>query len=36
GSSDATTQLALASGAAVALGAGAMFLVRRRKTGADA
>lgn len=36
GSSDATTQLALTSGAAVALGAGAMFLARRRTTGADA
>ncbi|MFD3971518.1 peptidase [Streptomyces cyaneofuscatus] len=36
GSSDATTQLALTSGAAVALGAGAMFLARRRKAGADA
>ncbi|WP_031079972.1 LPXTG cell wall anchor domain-containing protein [Streptomyces sp. NRRL WC-3549] len=33
---DATSQLALASGAAVALGAGAMFVVRRRRTGADA
>ncbi|MET7501688.1 LAETG motif-containing sortase-dependent surface protein [Streptomyces microflavus] len=36
GSSDATAQIALAGGAAVVLGAGAMFLVRRRRTGADA
>ncbi|MFE2292715.1 LPXTG cell wall anchor domain-containing protein [Streptomyces sp. NPDC059452] len=36
GSSDATTQIALAGGAAVLLGAGAMFVVRRRKAGADA
>ncbi|MFE7461793.1 LPXTG cell wall anchor domain-containing protein [Streptomyces sp. NPDC057554] len=36
GSSDATTQIALAGGAAVLLGAGAMFAVRRRKAGADA
>ncbi|MFJ7058912.1 LPXTG cell wall anchor domain-containing protein [Streptomyces griseobrunneus] len=36
GSSDATTQIALAGGAAVVLGAGAMFIVRRRRTGADA
>ncbi|WP_354404059.1 LPXTG cell wall anchor domain-containing protein [Streptomyces sp. PvR018] len=35
GSSDATVQIALAGGAAVVLGAGAMFLVRRRRTGAD-
>ncbi|MFF0261072.1 LAETG motif-containing sortase-dependent surface protein [Streptomyces microflavus] len=35
GSSDATAQIALAGGAAVVLGAGAMFLVRRRRTGAD-
>ncbi|NED85095.1 peptidase [Streptomyces sp. SID11233] len=33
GSSSATPQLALASGAAVALGAAAMFTVRRRRTG---
>ncbi|MEU9995969.1 LPXTG cell wall anchor domain-containing protein [Streptomyces sp. NPDC050848] len=36
GSNDAMPQIALAGGAAVALGAGAMFLVRRRKAGADA
>ncbi|MFB8104990.1 MULTISPECIES: peptidase [unclassified Streptomyces] len=36
GSSDTTTQLALTSGAALALGAGAMFVVRRRKVGSDA
>ncbi|MEV0448845.1 LPXTG cell wall anchor domain-containing protein [Streptomyces sp. NPDC050600] len=36
GSSDATMPLALAGGAAVVLGAGAMVLVRRRKAGADA
>ncbi|WP_099127586.1 LPXTG cell wall anchor domain-containing protein [Streptomyces sp. ScaeMP-e48] len=35
GSSDATAQIALAGGAAVVLGVGAMFLVRRRRTGAD-
>ncbi|MFD8439582.1 peptidase [Streptomyces microflavus] len=35
GSSDATAQIALTGGAAVVLGAGAMFLVRRRRTGAD-
>lgn len=35
GSSDATAQIALAGGAAVVLGAGAMFLVRRRRTGSD-
>ncbi|WP_328949349.1 peptidase [Streptomyces sp. NBC_00184] len=33
GSSSATPRLALASGAAVAVGAGAMFVVRRRRTG---
>ncbi|MFF5725126.1 LAETG motif-containing sortase-dependent surface protein [[Kitasatospora] papulosa] len=33
GSSDATSQLALASGAALAIGAGAVFFVRRRKAG---
>lgn len=36
GSSDATAQLALAAGAAVALGAGAVFITRRRRPGADA
>ncbi|MFJ7191755.1 LPXTG cell wall anchor domain-containing protein [Streptomyces bacillaris] len=36
GSSDATAQLALAAGAAVVLGAGAVFITRRRKAGADA
>ncbi len=36
GSSDATAQLALAAGAAVALGAGAVFITRRRKAGVDA
>ncbi|MFG2642649.1 LPXTG cell wall anchor domain-containing protein [Streptomyces sp. NPDC048370] len=36
GSNDAMPQIALAGGAAVALGAGAMFVVRRRKAGADA
>jgi len=36
GSSDATARIALTGGAAVVLGAGAMFLVRRRRTGADA
>ncbi|MFJ8850346.1 LAETG motif-containing sortase-dependent surface protein [Streptomyces sp. NPDC102437] len=36
GSSSATPQLALASGAAVAIGAGAVFLVRRRKAGTHA
>ncbi|MFD3654252.1 LAETG motif-containing sortase-dependent surface protein [Streptomyces sp. NPDC058620] len=36
GSSDATSQLALASGAAVAIGAGAVFVVRRRKAGSHA
>ncbi|MEV7275720.1 LPXTG cell wall anchor domain-containing protein [Streptomyces sp. NPDC093111] len=36
GSSDATMPIALAGGAAVVLGAGAMVLVRRRKAGADA
>ncbi|MEU9995970.1 LAETG motif-containing sortase-dependent surface protein [Streptomyces sp. NPDC050848] len=36
GSDSALPQIALAGGAAVALGAGAMFLVRRRKAGADA
>ncbi|MFJ7195724.1 MULTISPECIES: LAETG motif-containing sortase-dependent surface protein [unclassified Streptomyces] len=36
GSSSAMPQLALASGAAVAIGGGAMFLVRRRKAGSHA
>ncbi|WP_418958504.1 LPXTG cell wall anchor domain-containing protein [Streptomyces tritici] len=36
GSSDAVPQLALAGAAAVALGAGAMVVARRRKAGADA
>ncbi|MCH0541905.1 LPXTG cell wall anchor domain-containing protein [Streptomyces sp. MUM 203J] len=36
GSSDAMPQIALAGAAAVALGAGAVFVVRRRKAGADA
>ncbi|MCT4355928.1 LPXTG cell wall anchor domain-containing protein [Streptomyces sp. Je 1-79] len=36
GSSDVMPQFALAGAAAVALGAGAMFVVRRRKAGADA
>ncbi|WP_308295521.1 LAETG motif-containing sortase-dependent surface protein [Streptomyces sp. MUM 178J] len=36
GSSSALPQIALAGGAAVALGAGAVFVVRRRKAGADA
>lgn len=36
GSSDVMPQIALAGGVAVALGAGAMFVVRRRKAGADA
>nr|WP_202521784.1 LAETG motif-containing sortase-dependent surface protein [Streptomyces sp. SID5614] len=36
GSSSATTSIALAGGAAVLLGAGAVFVVRRRKTGSDA
>ncbi|MFE7043401.1 LAETG motif-containing sortase-dependent surface protein [Streptomyces atratus] len=36
GSSSATSQLALAGGAAVAIGGGAMFLARRRKTGSHA
>ncbi|MFJ8866833.1 LAETG motif-containing sortase-dependent surface protein [Streptomyces sp. NPDC102473] len=36
GSSDATSQLALASGAALAIGAGAVFVVRRRKAGTHA
>ncbi|MFB4424875.1 LPXTG cell wall anchor domain-containing protein [Streptomyces sp. QL37] len=36
GSSDANSQLALASGAALAIGAGAMFVVRRRKAGSHA
>ncbi len=36
GSNDAVPQLALAGGAAVALGAGAVFVVRRRKAGAGA
>ncbi|MFE7304028.1 LAETG motif-containing sortase-dependent surface protein, partial [Streptomyces sp. NPDC057546] len=36
GSSSAMPQLALASGAAVAIGAGAVFLVRRRKAGTHA
>ncbi|MFJ8887941.1 peptidase [Streptomyces sp. NPDC102402] len=36
GSSDATSQLALASGAAMAIGAGAVFVVRRRKAGTHA
>lgn len=36
GSSDATSQLALASGAALAIGAGAVFVVRRRKAGSHA
>lgn len=36
GSSSAMSQLALASGAAVAIGGGAVFLVRRRKAGSHA
>ncbi|OII59829.1 LPXTG cell wall anchor domain-containing protein [Streptomyces sp. CC77] len=36
GSNDAVPQIALAGGVAVALGAGAMFVVRRRKAGAGA
>ncbi|MFF9016182.1 LPXTG cell wall anchor domain-containing protein [Streptomyces sp. NPDC014870] len=36
GSNDAMPQIALAGATAVALGAGAMFMVRRRKAGADA
>ncbi|ALU94686.1 peptidase [Streptomyces globisporus C-1027] len=36
GSSSATTPIALAGGAAVLLGAAAVFVVRRRKTGSDA
>lgn len=36
GSSDAVPQIAMAGAAAVALGAGAMFVVRRRKAGSDA
>ncbi|MFD9033931.1 LPXTG cell wall anchor domain-containing protein [Streptomyces sp. NPDC059567] len=36
GSNDAVPQIALAGAAAVVLGAGAMFVVRRRKAGADA
>ncbi|MFD9288634.1 LAETG motif-containing sortase-dependent surface protein [Streptomyces sp. NPDC060030] len=36
GSSDATSQLALASGAALAIGAGAVFVVRRRRAGSHA
>ncbi|WP_175439310.1 LPXTG cell wall anchor domain-containing protein [Streptomyces vilmorinianum] len=36
GSNSAVPQIALAGGAAVVLGAGAMFVVRRRKAGADA
>ncbi|MFG2330646.1 LPXTG cell wall anchor domain-containing protein [Streptomyces sp. NPDC048604] len=36
GSNDAVPQLAMAGAAAVALGAGAMFVARRRKAGADA
>lgn len=36
GSSDVMPQIALAGAAAVALGAGAVFVVRRRKAGADA
>ncbi|WP_411082733.1 peptidase [Streptomyces sp. cmx-18-6] len=36
GSSDATSQMALTSGAAVLLGTGAMFLARRRRAGSDA
>ncbi|MCL6291108.1 LAETG motif-containing sortase-dependent surface protein [Streptomyces sp. 43Y-GA-1] len=36
GSSSATPSIALAGGAAVALGAAAMFVVRRRKAGSDA
>ncbi|MFG2642650.1 LAETG motif-containing sortase-dependent surface protein [Streptomyces sp. NPDC048370] len=36
GSDSALPQLALAGGAAVALGAGAMFVVRRRRAGTDA
>ncbi|MEV6163480.1 peptidase [Streptomyces sp. NPDC052052] len=36
GSSTATSQLALASGTAVAIGAGAVFLARRRKAGSHA
>ncbi|MEU8524391.1 LAETG motif-containing sortase-dependent surface protein [Streptomyces sp. NPDC048629] len=36
GSSDVVPQIAMAGAAAVALGAGAVFLVRRRKAGSDA
>ncbi|MBT2902002.1 LPXTG cell wall anchor domain-containing protein [Streptomyces sp. McG3] len=36
GSSSATTSIALAGGAAVVLGAAAVFVVRRRKAGSDA
>ncbi|MEU9704963.1 peptidase [Streptomyces sp. NPDC047981] len=36
GSNDAMPQIALTGATAVALGAGAMFMVRRRKAGADA
>lgn len=36
GANDSVTQIALAGGAALVLGAGAMFVVRRRKAGADA
>ncbi|MEU6881917.1 LPXTG cell wall anchor domain-containing protein [Streptomyces sp. NPDC046712] len=36
GSNDAVPQIALAGAAAVALGAGAMFVVRRRKAGSNA
>ncbi|MEV0495293.1 LAETG motif-containing sortase-dependent surface protein [Streptomyces atratus] len=36
GSSSATSQLALASGAAVAIGGGAVFLARRRRAGSHA
>ncbi|MEU4268546.1 hypothetical protein [Streptomyces sp. NPDC026092] len=36
GSPSAVPQIALAGGVAVVLGAGAMFVVRRRRTGADA
>ncbi|WP_329038499.1 peptidase [Streptomyces sp. NBC_00178] len=36
GSSSATSQLALASGAALAIGAGAVYVARRRKAGAHA
>ncbi|MEW1614813.1 MULTISPECIES: LPXTG cell wall anchor domain-containing protein [unclassified Streptomyces] len=36
GSSDATAQIALVGGAAVVIGAGAMFVARRRRTDTDA